>query len=165
MKSEDAVLSAIAIFTLIFLFLLASSDDTILDADDENNWAITDICLDDHNSLATHEHVQIEIVINGSKVSIGPNIGIGDPGCSGMRGIHTHDNTGKLHIETPSPMDAPLGAFFQIWGESFSEEVIMGNYSDETHEVVLTVNGEVNYLYDSYMMMDGDQIEIEYRSL
>ena len=41
----------------------------------------------------------------------------------------------------------------------------MGNYSDETHEVVLTVNGEVNYLYDSYMMMDGDQIEIEYRSL
>ena len=79
-----------------------------------------------------------------------------------MKGIHTHDDTGKLHIETPSPMPAPLGAFFEIWGESFSDEGIMGNNADDEHEVVLTINGEVNSLYEEYLMQDGDIIEIEY---
>ena len=82
-----------------------------------------------------------------------------------MKGIHTHDNTGRLHIETPSVMPAPLGAFFEIWGESFSQNEIMGNKNDSNHEIVLTVNGEVNHLYDEYVMQDGDQIRIEYRAI
>ena len=80
-----------------------------------------------------------------------------------MKGIHTHDDSGRLHIETPSSMPAPLGAFFEIWGESFSEQEILGNYADDEHEVVLTVNGEVNSQYEEYMMEDGDTIDIEYR--
>ena len=41
----------------------------------------------------------------------------------------------------------------------------MGHRSDANHEIVLTVNGEVNQLYDEYMMQDGDQIQIEYREI
>ena len=59
----------------------------------------------------------------------------------------------------------PLGAFFEIWGESFSQNEIMGHKNDSNHEIVLTVNGEVNHLYDEYMMQDGDQIRIEYRGI
>ena len=81
-----------------------------------------------------------------------------------MKGIHTHDNTGRLHIETPSVMPAPFGSLFRDW-ESFSQNEIMGNKNDSNHEIVLTVNGEVNHLYDEYMMQDGDQIRIEYRGI
>ena len=159
MKAENVVISIAGICTIVFFYLVMTPTDSV---QDENNWQISNVCLDDHNSLDTHEHVQLTIIINGTRVEISPNIGIGDPGCNGMKGIHTHDDTGKLHIETPSPMPAPLGAFFEIWGESFSDEDIMGNNADDEHEVVLTVNGEVNSLYEEYLMEDGDIIEIEY---
>ena len=162
MKAENAVLSTVAIFTLTFILLTLNSPNS---PSEEKNWQIANVCLADHNSLASHEHVQLAIIINGSEVEIESNIGIGDPGCDGMKGIHTHDNTGRLHIETPRVMPAPLGAFFEIWGESFSQNEIMGNKNDSNHEIVLTVNGEVNHLYDEYMMQDGDQIRIEYRGI
>ena len=41
----------------------------------------------------------------------------------------------------------------------------MGYKNDSNHEIVLTVNGEINELYDEYMMQDGDQIRIEYRAI
>tara|TARA_B100001113_G_scaffold1572_1_gene1392 strand:- start:273 stop:794 length:522 start_codon:yes stop_codon:yes gene_type:complete len=162
MKAENIVLSTVAIFTLAFILLTLNSTDS---PEEGNNWQIANVCLADHNSLSTHDHAQLVIVINGTEVDIESNIGIGDPDCNGMKGIHTHDNTGRLHIETPSPMPAPLGAFFEIWGESFSEDEIMGHKSDQSHEIILTVNGEVNQLYDEYRMQDGDQIHIEFREI
>ena len=162
MKVENVVLSTLAFFTLAFLLLTINTSDS---PSEEKNWRIARVCLGDHNSLSSHDHAQLTIVINGSEIDIGSNIGIGNPDCDGMKGIHTHDNTGRLHIETPSPMPAPLGAFFEIWGESFSENEIMGYKNDSNHEIVLTVNGEINELYDEYMMQDGDQIRIEYRAI
>ncbi len=162
MKAENIVLSTVAIFTLAFILLTLTSTDS---PSEEKNWRIANVCLADHNSLSSHEHAQLVIVINGSEIDIESNIGIGDSDCNGMKGIHTHDNTGRLHIETPSPMPAPLGAFFEIWGQSFTQDEIMGHRSDANHEIVLTVNGEVNQLYDEYMMQDGDQIQIEYREI
>lgn len=162
MKVENVVLSTLAFFTLTFLVLTLNTSDS---PSEEKNWRIASVCLADHNSLSSHDHAQLTIVINGSEIDIESNIGIGNPDCDGMKGIHTHDNTGRLHIETPSPMPAPLGAFFEIWGESFSENEIMGYKNDSNHEIVLTVNGEINELYDEYMMQDGDQIRIEYRAI
>ena len=162
MKVENVVLSTLAFFTLAFLVLALNTSDS---PSEEKNWRIASVCLADHNSLSSHDHAQLTIVINGSEIDIESNIGIGNPDCDGMKGIHTHDNTGRLHIETPSPMPAPLGAFFEIWGESFSENEIMGYKNDSNHEIVLTVNGEINELYDEYMMQDGDQIRIEYRAI
>ena len=161
MKVENVVLSTLAFFTLAFLVLTLNTSDS---PSEEKNWRIASVCLADHNSLSSHDHA-LTIVINGSEIDIESNIGIGNPDCDGMKGIHTHDNTGRLHIETPSPMPAPLGAFFEIWGESFSENEIMGHKNDSNHEIVLTVNGEINELYDEYMMQDGDQIRIEYRAI
>ena len=162
MKVENVVLSTLAFFTLAFLVLTLNTSDS---PSEEKNWRIASVCLADHNSLSSHDHAQLTIVINGSEIDIESNIGIGNPDCDGMKGIHTHDNTGRLHIETPSPMPAPLGAFFEIWGESFSENENMGYKNDSNHEIVLTVNGEINELYDEYMMQDGDQIRIEYRAI
>ena len=79
-----------------------------------------------------------------------------------MRGVHTHDDTGRLHIETPSQIDAPIGAFFNIWGEIFNSEQIFDNIADSDHEVIMLVNGEVNDEFENYIMLDGDTIKISF---
>ena len=80
-----------------------------------------------------------------------------------MRGIHTHDDTGKLHIETPSEMDATLGSFFNIWGESFDEDEILGNHENSDYEIVMYVNGVLNSEYEQYSLQNNDNIEIRYQ--
>ena len=103
------------------------------------------------------------IYIDGAEL-IPQNIGIQDESCpNGMRGIHTHDDTGKLHIETPSQIEAPIGAFFNIWGEVFNSEQILGNVADSDYEIVMYVNGDINDEFENYVMSNNDDIEIYYR--
>ena len=80
-----------------------------------------------------------------------------------MRGIHTHDDSGRLHIETPSQISAPIGAFFNIWGEVFNSDQILDNKVDSEHEIVMFVNGEINQDFANYLMLDDDVIEIHYQ--
>ena len=95
---------------------------------------------------------------------ISQNIGIQDSECpDGMRGIHTHDDSGRLHIETPSQISAPIGAFFNIWGEVFNSDQILEYKVDSEHEIVMFVNGEINQDFENYLMLDNDVIEIHYQ--
>jgi hypothetical protein len=106
----------------------------------------------------------LSIFIDGDEISIPQNIGIQDSECpDGMRGIHTHDDTGRLHIETPSQIDAPVGAFFNIWGETFNSEQIFDNVANSSKEVVMRVNGVINDEFENYIMLDGDNVEIFYQ--
>jgi hypothetical protein len=60
-------------------------------------------------------------------------------------------------------MEAPVGAFFEIWGQTFNENQILNNVADEDSEVVMYVNDEVNDEYGSYAMQKNDVIEIYYQ--
>lgn len=130
----------------------------------EPNLAILDVCLSDHSEVVAHDHAELRILIDGAPVVIGEDIGIDDAVCNpGLRGVHTHDDSGTLHIETPSVMDAPVGAFFHVWGETFNKNQILGNMANANKEVVMFVNGELNDQFERYLMQDGDVIEIQYR--
>ena len=97
-------------------------------------------------------------------MAIPSDVGIQDEFCSnGMRGVHTHDDTGKLHIETPGQINATVGAFFVIWGEQFDDTHILNKVANDENEVVMFVNGQQNSDYENYVMQDDDVIEIEYR--
>ena len=80
-----------------------------------------------------------------------------------MRGVHTHDATGRLHIETPGEMNVTVGAFFAIWGEKFDDSHILGQVANENKEVVMFVNGTQNFEYENYVMENNAVIEIQYR--
>jgi len=159
-NAESAVLGVAGVMTAAFLILLLVPSG---DAPEAEEWEITSVCLDGHNGLVTHTHVSLSIEIDGEQYPVGPNVGISDSMCEGMRGVHTHDDSGTLHIETPSPMDAPLGAFFQIWGKEFSESQIIDSIVDKNTEIVMFVNGESSDQFGSYLMQDGDVIEIVYK--
>ena len=162
MAIEKVLLMGAILTTAVFVGIVILDSEDIIDLPDY--WDIESVCLSSHTSEITHYHVNVEIIIDGDDYLIANNIGIEDSNCpDGMRGIHTHDDTGKLHIETPSDMDATLGSFFNIWGKNFDEDEILGNHENSDYEIVMYVNGKSNSEYEQYSLQNNDNIEIRYQ--
>ena len=162
MGIEKVLLMGAILTTTVFVGIVILDSEDIIDLPDY--WDIESVCLSSHTSEITHYHVNVEIIIDGDDYLIANDIGIDDSDCpDGMRGIHTHDDTGKLHIETPSDMDATLGSFFNIWGENFDKDEILGNHENSDYEIVMYVNGKSNSEYEQYSLQNNDNIEIRYQ--
>ena len=79
---------------------------------------------EDGGSLAGQEEEVLEAVKicvdQGNDVNVPPNIGI-ESGC--LYWMHTHDNTGVIHIEAPTAQahhTFTLGDFFNVWDQPLS---------------------------------------------
>jgi hypothetical protein len=105
-----------------------------------------------NEGLFLHVHPYLVIEINGKNVTIQSGIGILYPGQSGsyngqplyfgvsgseFQPVHTHDDTGIIHIESPTNTNYTLGQFFQIWAATYayvnfsgSERPIIFNSTD-----------------------------------
>ncbi len=112
-----------------------------------------------------HTHPLLEIYVKGEKVEIPQNIGVGEMyrgrqgyglGGMAMTPIHTHDDVPAIHLEYTGKVmksDTTLGNFFSVWGKdmrSFGANMRM------------TVNGVESTEYESYLMQDGDVIQLHY---
>lgn len=106
-----------------------------------------------------HIHPYLEIMINGQAQEIPANIGV-IAGC--MNPLHTHDATGKIHVESPEERDFTLGDFFAVWNKTFTKEQILDEKADETHIIKETVNGNEVQDYENTILRDGDRIVIYY---
>ena len=101
MNLEKVLFGGAIISTILFVILSTTGNTELIEKND--SWLIEETCLGSHSSDISHTHSSLSIFIDGSEVLLSANIGIQDSECpEGMRGIHTHDDTGKLHIETPN---------------------------------------------------------------
>jgi hypothetical protein len=64
-----------------------------------------------------HYHAHLSIFVNGSAFLVPGGIGI-KPDC--IYWLHTHDESGIIHIESPQNNTFNLGQFFDIWGQKFN---------------------------------------------
>ncbi|MBI2443866.1 MAG: hypothetical protein HYV42_01320 [Candidatus Magasanikbacteria bacterium] len=99
-----------------------------------------------------HWHPALAIFVKGEKQTIPANLGIG----AVHNPMHTHDSSGVIHLEFPGVVrkdNLKLGRFFEVWGKDLME---FGSV------VKMTVNGEENAELQSYLMKDGDKIELRY---
>lgn len=119
-------------------------------------------CLDDHSQVGAHFHPSLSIKIDGNEVLIPENTGIATDTCDGMHFVHTHDGSGKLHVETTESTEVKLGVFFQIWDVYFAEDGISTYRVNDTHEMVMSVDGVVVDSYGEHVLSDGQEILIEY---
>ena len=106
-----------------------------------------------------HWHSQLSIKIKGEAVEIPTDIGIG----AIHQPIHTHDNTGTLHLEfsgTVRKSDTELGKFFSIWGKTFSDQCIMDKCNGPDGTLTMLVNGATSTEYGTHQMKDGEKIEL-----
>lgn len=121
-----------------------------------------EIALACTTDMATEFHIHpfLTIMIDGEKRAIPAEVGIVD-GC--MNALHTHDDTGKIHVEAPVKRDFTLGDFFAVWRQPFDGTHILDREADGKHEIRLLVNGELSQEYENLVLKDGDQIMIAFQ--
>lgn len=144
-----AILLVIALFVLSATFGESSTEQY---RELSTRELAVEVCTTD---MATefHIHPLVSIFINGEKQTLPEGIGL-EIGC--MHSLHTHDGSGKIHVEAPVQRDFTLGDFFAVWGEPFNRE----GYS-----VKMTVNGRENTEFENLILEDGNEIVIYYEEI
>jgi hypothetical protein len=64
-------------------------------------------------TLHIHEH--LDVFVRGRRVTVPADIGI-DPNGQFIAPIHTHDDSGLIHIESSVDRAYSLGQLFDVWG-------------------------------------------------
>jgi hypothetical protein len=111
-----------------------------------------------HDGLGMHIHPHLSIIIDGQQRAIPANIGITNT-C--MRPVHTHDETGTIHLEFPVEQDVRLSEFFRVWQQPFSRTEVLDRKVEEGDILKITVNGQETSELENLMMRDKEQIVIE----
>lgn len=121
-------------------------------------------CLDSHNSLAMHIHPRVELVIDGQSIAVPDDLGIDTSACvQAMHLLHTHDATGKLHIEGYETFSPTAQLIFEVWNISFPEDDTLQPLFDEPARVSITVNGvATEAAWDDIELKDGETLRIEH---
>ena len=191
MNNEGKFWSVVTAVSLVLLIFIAakqtnfSLNDIFSSDEDDNEFVeetnetteLTNSSLDpdpiskeclDHEGLARHDHAVLNIFINGEQELVPANIGILTDICNEqgeeMHAVHTHDSSGRLHIESNEQIDIPIGVFFDIWGHHFDETGIFEYRVNSTHELIMTVGGTVVDSYDDYLLVNTSEvIEIRYQ--
>jgi hypothetical protein len=128
----------------------------------ESGRASRELVMSCTTDMATtfHIHPMLKVFINGEEQTILEDIGIDAGNC--MHPVHTHDATGKIHVESPVKKDFTLGDFFMVWDKTFNGNQILDSVADDTHRIRMTVNGADSTEYENLVLKDLDQIEIRY---
>ncbi len=108
-----------------------------------------------------HIHPHVSLMVKGHPVAVPSQIGIAPQlyrshvydsfiGDMGAAPIHTHDSSGKLHVESSVTVDYTLGDFLDIWGVNL-----------KNHTVDVTVDGKPVQAYRDAVLRDRQQIVID----
>ena len=132
----------------------------------------------EQDRMAFHWHPRLSMTISGQAVMIPANIGI-DPslwqdhsldaygmqampsmGMGAMAPLHTHDASGKIHLESLEVRDYTLGDFFRIWGESFDSQQVLGHTAQPGHRVWMVVDGTERAPTYGLVLRDGMVVRV-----
>jgi hypothetical protein len=114
--------------------------------------------------MAMHIHPVLTIIFDGEEQPIPKNIGIqldGSGNATSFYRLHTHDDSGTIHVETPPPVrDFHLRDFFAVWEQPFDSTQILDFVADENDTITMTVNGSPSTEFGDLLLKDADQIVI-----
>lgn len=87
-----------------------------------------------------HIHTHLDVLVDGAPVTVPANIGI-DMRRRAISALHTHDESGVIHIESPVRRQFSLGEFFSEWLVSLSADNVGGLRAGDGKVVRVFVNG------------------------
>jgi hypothetical protein len=116
------------------------------------------VSSNDNEQVAFHIHAHLAIFVNGTQKLVPYGVGIVPPyqlqtipagqpaagtafvgGGTKFYWLHTHDETGVIHIESPKQVTFTLGQFFDEWGQQLGPNQVGSN----TGKITAYVNGKV----------------------
>ena len=140
---------------------LAVASSKFLSSSNASAQTIDGIQCNAVEQLLFHNHVHLDIFIGGQPYTVPSQIGIIPGKC--IYWLHTHDDSGVIHIESPVTRNFTLGQFFDIWKKRFSNVQIFDNTANATNIMAVYVNGnKINGEadYRNINMQEHDQIAI-----
>jgi hypothetical protein len=120
------------------------------------------------NPIIMHIHPHLSLVVNGTSVTVPAQIGI-DPSLwkdhsldefgmqsmpemdmSAMAPLHTHDDSGIVHVESTVNRNYTLGDFLNVWGLNLNGKTVK-----------MTINDKPLTDFMDHVLRDGEQIKLE----
>ena len=88
-----------------------------------------------------HIHAHLDILVDGKQFILPSQIGI-DPEGRCLYWLHTHDNSGIIHIESPTEREFTVGNFIEIWEMTLGNTELFNRNLNETNGIISAyVNG------------------------
>ena len=119
---------------------------------------LSDSSEENENNLLMHIHQHLNVTQDGNPVVVPANIGI-DPKLHSddsldiygpqKSPLHTHTDTGTIHVESKIITNYTLGEFLDVWGIDLDNKVVKA-----------IVNSKNVSDYDSHVLKDGDNINL-----
>jgi hypothetical protein len=132
--------------------------------------------------LVRHDHVHLDIVVNGRKVTVPAGVGLAEPVDGGPcpagskpegdcvtrhiyaaavanSPLHTHSSSGLIHVEPDRPGTYTLGQFFDEWGVRLDSSCIGGYCAGDGKELRAYVDGR-RFQGDPRRIVLGNRQEI-----
>jgi len=102
-----------------------------------------------------HVHTHVSIFLNGEALAVPPEIGIVDTSATThcFYSIHTHEKSGKIHVEAAAPGIFTLGQLFSIWGQPLTNTDLAG-FTGMPVVVYVTDNGVVTEVADNWQNIE-----------
>lgn len=115
-----------------------------------------------HETSQNHQHAEFFLYQDGTQIEIPGGIGL-TPTC--MHPVHTHDNSGTIHMEYPRRVHVTLGDFFAMQGILFSDTQVGPIKKSDGYRITVAVNGKVRkQWYAGTPLRDGDTITLRIAS-
>jgi sulfur carrier protein ThiS len=156
------VIALLAISGFNPIDLIDTTDDDSMYSTADKKHPLAKDCLGGHTADMIHYHAAVIIRVNGEFVPIPEDVGRPDGECP-MRQLHTHSENNVVHIELKQAADVPIEAFFDVWGKHFDETGFDDYRVNETHEIIMIVNGEPNEEFNKYILKDDDEVFIDFK--
>jgi hypothetical protein len=88
-----------------------------------------------------HEHANVQIFVHGQDERIPTDIGI-NTSKGTIQSIHTHDDTGLVHLESSESREFTLGDFFGVWGVRFTPSCLGAYCNEGNNRLQVFVDGD-----------------------
>lgn len=176
------MIPAIIVIILILGLVYINSRSNVTTSTEQINTSLYPFACLGNEQLTFHIHIWLRIIIDGQNITIPAAVGIVNPvfenadnekiaySGSCFEPMHTHDNSGIIHIESATNTNYTLGDFFDIWNVTydsvsiggvnhpivFNSTDILGFKTDSTHKLVLLVDGASNSQFGSLVLNQYD---------
>ena len=90
---------------------------------------------------ALHIHQHLDLSVDGRRVTVPAGIGI-DESQGFISPLHTHDESGVIHVESPDVRTFTLGQFFAVWGLRLTPRCLGGYCAKGSKALRVFVDGK-----------------------
>jgi hypothetical protein len=116
--------------------------------------------LPDPSDTVFHIHANLKVYTDGKPQKVPANIGINQDS-QFITSLHTHDDTGVIHMEAVQPYPFKLGQFFEVWNVPFSKLQLGSFHTGKGLELQVWVNGkQIQGDPKEYVMKAHDRIVV-----